>query len=424
MKSYRTDPWVTYFNQYHWYASEPADFGVQDGNFEQYIASHECYYLNMPERLVQIRNDQRIGVTSTFYQAQTFSGHMGYEAIRKHPEYALYDANGQFATDRFYAGYPSPMEIAAPIEIGPQRPATKPYLDRRITPWGHGLVNMAQPEVVEFEARCIQKYAKSLGFGGVYVDGNLGVLSGYGYDGKPNVPANDPVEYMKLGARNHRLFLNIIKANDPNFGVWYNWSYAHLKSCLEMGMKEYFGSGAKGDVGDENIRAAAAQNSMFLLEIQDTFRKPESDSKWTSVAYHLNMLADNRDHMIQKYGINMVVGYLFPWPGDVNHPGANRWGWPTLNCFAAQFVATQHHFAGGFLPSMRPWLQFMTRYSRLPLVAGREDCPRGRKDRAGLLAGSDFMEATGLPVEYRGRIPGDRASRAIAADQEVGHRLA
>jgi hypothetical protein len=76
------------------------------------------------------------------------------------------------------------------------------------------------------------------------------------------------------------------------------------------------------------------------------------------------MLADNRDHMMQKYGANMVVAYLFPWQEDVNNPGANRWGWPTLNYFGAQFIATQHHFGGGFVPSMRPWLQFMTRYSR------------------------------------------------------------
>jgi len=48
----------------------------------------------------------------------------------------------------------------------------------------------------------------------------------------------------------------------------------------------------------------------------------------------------------------------------VENPGANRWGWPMLNYFGAQFIASQHHFGGGFVPSMRPWLQFMTRYSR------------------------------------------------------------
>ena len=364
LKSYKTDPWVTYFNQCHWYASEATDFGVHAADFEKYIASHAGYYLDMPERKKQIKNYENIGIMSTIYQTMSFSGNMGYEVIREHPEFALYDANGQFAVDRFYAEYPNPMEIASPIEIGPKRHVTKPYLDRKITPWGHGSVNTARREVVEFEASAVTEYAKHLGFGGVYIDGNLGIVPGYGYDGKPNVPTNDPVEYMKLGARNHQLFLEIIKKNDPNFGIWYNWSYSQTEWCLEQGMKWYLGSGVKGDVGDENIRAAVARNSMFLLEIQDTFRKPETDSKWTSVAYHLNMLADNRDHMMQKYGANMVVGYLFPWQEDVNNPGANRWGWPTLNYFGAQFIATQHHFGGGFVPSMRPWLQFMTRYSR------------------------------------------------------------
>jgi hypothetical protein len=49
---------------------------------------------------------------------------------------------------------------------------------------------------------------------------------------------------------------------------------------------------------------------------------------------------------------------------EPEYPGPNRWGWPTLNYFGAQLLATQHHFAGGFVPSMRPWIQFQTRYSR------------------------------------------------------------
>ena len=251
------------------------------------------------------------------------------------------------------------MEIASPIEIGPKRKVVKPYLNRKITPWGHVLINTARRETIEFEANAIKEYAKHLGFDGVYVDGNMGVMSGYGYDGKPNMPTADFVDYMKVNARNHRIFAEILKKENPNFGTWYNWAYDTIDFMLSLGQKNYVGSGGKGDVGDENIRAAAARNSMFLKEMQGTLTKAESQA----TTFYLDMLCDNRDQLMQKFGANMIIGYMFPWR-DPENPGANRWGWPTLNYFGAQIIATQHRLAGGFVPSMRPWLQFQTRYSR------------------------------------------------------------
>ena len=360
-KNYKTDNWVTYYNQVHYFANEPTDFGVHAGDFEEYLSPQVGYHLNMPAKKAQIAYYKSIGAMATIYQNCSYSGHMGYDMIRQHPEFALYDANGQLAVDPVYGGVPNPMEIASPIEIGPKRQVRKPYLDRKITPWGHGAVNTARQEVIEFEANSVKEYAKILGFDGVYTDGNWGIQNGYGYDGKPNVATSDAAEYMRLNARNHRVFSAILKQDDPNFGTWYNWAYNYCDYMLNLGQKSYLGSGVKGDVGDDTVRAAAVRNTMFLLEIQDTFSK--SDSRWTFPVYHLNMLADNRDQMMQKYGCNMIVGYLFPWREPEN-PGANRWGWPTLNYFGAQLIATQHHLAGGFVPSMRPWLQFATRYSR------------------------------------------------------------
>lgn len=361
LKNYRTDPWVSYFNQKHYFASEPTDFGVRMEDVDEYIAPQVGYHVNQPARKGQIEFYKSIGIVTTIYQTLNSSGNMGYEVIRRHPEFALYDSNGQFAVDPWYGGYPNPMEIASPIEIGPKRKVAKPYLDRKITPWGHVPVNTALRETVEFEAHAVKEYAHHLGFGGVYIDGNLGVMTGYGYDGKPNVATNSFVDYMKINARNHQIFSRILKSDNPNFGTWYNWAYSYCDYFLAMGQKWYVGSGGKGDVGDENIRAAAAANSMFLMEMQHNFSK--TDAPATSPTYHLNMLIENRDLMMQKYGANMVMGYLFPWREPEN-PGANRWGWATLNYFGAQLVATQHHLAGGFVPSMRPWLQFMTRYSR------------------------------------------------------------
>jgi len=375
-KNFKTDSWVTYLNQSHWFAGEPTDFGVHADEFDEYLSPQAGYHMNMPYRKSLIAHYNNMGVRTTIYQNISYSGNMGYEVIRKHPEFALYDANGQFAVDPIYGGYPNPMEIASPIEIGPKRKVTKPYLDRKVTPWGHGIVNTANLDVIEYEANTVKEYSKHLGFNGVYVDGNLGVFSGYGHDGKPNVSTSDPVEFMKLNARNHRVFSEILKKDDPNFGTWYNWAYGYTDYMLAMGQKSYLGSGAKGDVGDDTLRAAAVNNSVFLMEIQDTFRKTES--KWCSPRYHLQTLCDNRDHMMQKYGANMIIGYQFPWP-EPEKPGANRWGWPTLNYFGAQLIATQQHFAGGFVPSMRPWLQFQTRYSRYLWAPDMKVVPNAEK---------------------------------------------
>ena len=263
---------------------------------------------------------KKIGVITTIYHNISYCGKMGYEVIRQHPEFSLYDANGQFAVDPVYGGVPNPMEIASPIEIGPKRKVVKPYLNRKITPWGHSPVNTAMREVIEFEANAVKEYAKVLGFDGLYTDGNWGVDSGYGYDGKPNVPTNDRAEYMRLNARNHQIFSAILKKDDPNFGTWYNWAFSYCDYMLNLGQKGYLGSGVKGDVGDDTIRAAAATNSMFLLEIQDAFSK--DDSLWTAPEYFLNMLADNRDLMMQKYGCNTIIGYMFPWTEPENRASA------------------------------------------------------------------------------------------------------
>ncbi|MDD5704467.1 MAG: hypothetical protein PHR35_00965, partial [Kiritimatiellae bacterium] len=138
--SYRTDEWVTYYNQSHWFASEPTDFGVHATNVQEYLSPQVGYHMNMQSRIWLIARRKETGVNSTIYQNASYSGQMGYDVIRRHPEFALYDANGQWATDPFYGGVPNPMEIASPIEIGASRVVRKPYLDRKITPWGHGII--------------------------------------------------------------------------------------------------------------------------------------------------------------------------------------------------------------------------------------------------------------------------------------------
>ena len=370
MKSYTVDPWVTYFNQEHNFACEPTDWGVQVDvakDLENYISSQPLYRLNLPARRARYAHLKRQGIKGTFYQTFSWSGQMGYEVIRQHPEFALCDANGQFAVDPVYGGYPNPMELASPIETGPNRVVNKPYLDRKLSAWQHSVVNYAMEDVVRYMAEQIREYAEFLNCGGVYVDGNLGVWKGYGYDGAPNVPSDKYEDYVRLSARNHRLFSGILKKGNPNFGTWFNWAAGAADHYwVTRGLPFYLGSGwGEYDPRDDAIRAAADwSNVMFLNETPHQFRPGSGRDKYPDK--HLEMLSDNRDYIVQKHGANAVLGYVGNSYGiSLDAPGPDRWGWATHNYFGAQLIATQTHIASWFVPSWRPTLQFMTRYSRL-----------------------------------------------------------
>lgn len=369
MKSYTVDPWVTYFNQSHNFAGEPTDWGVQVDmveDLEKYISSQPLYRLNMPARRARYAHLRRLGIMGTFYQTFACSGQMGYEVIRQHPEFALYDPNGQPAVDPIYGGYPNPMELASPMETGPKRAAmnVKPHLERKLNSWYHNAVNYARTDVVRYMAERIQEYAEFLGCGGVYVDGNVGVLAGLAYDGRPNTSGKYG-DYVRLNARNHNLFSEILKTGNPNFGTWFNWAKGSAEHWTAAGQTFYYGSGVGTDRKDDAVRAATGwQNVMFLDETRSQFRPGDRDENYPD--RHLTHLCDNRDYLVQGYGANVIIGYIGNYHGiSTDAPGPDRWGWATHNYFGAQLIATQHHFVSWFVPSWRPTIQFMTRYSRL-----------------------------------------------------------
>jgi len=367
VKNYhKVDPWITYYNQVHQFGSEPTDWGVHVdilAGIENYQAGQALYSgNNIPARKSNIIASQKLGQRITFYQHRGFCGQAGYEIIREHPEFALYDSSGQFAIDPVYGGYPSPMEIASPMEVGPNRRVTKPYLDRRVTYWQHGFADLAREDAMVFMAEGIKEYAKFFNLDGVYIDGNLGVIRGYGYDGKLNVPSDRPEDYAELNARNHYIFSKILKQDNPNFGTWYNSS---VESMGFGGGHELRGAGLEWDTtGDASIRAAAGwKNVNFLMEIPPNLN-PGSPSELSSPVNYLELLCKNRDYLAQKYRANVIVGYFFPKiPADT--PGINKWSWATINYLGSQFLATQHHFGTQFYPSWRPIMQFLERYSCL-----------------------------------------------------------
>jgi len=367
MKNYKTDPWVTYFNQIHNFACEPTDWGVQVEEFKsigEYLSAQALYPLNLQARRAVYAYYKSVGIMGTFYQNVAYSGQMGYEVIREHPEFALYDQNGQPAVDPVYGGYPNPMELASPIETGSTRKVIKPYLNRKLSAWHHSLTNLAREDAVRYGAERIKEYADYMNCSGIYWDGNLGLYSGYGYDGKPAVPSGKYEDYVALNARNHRLYSSILKKDNPNFGTWYNWARVSIEYYTSQGLKAYLGSGVgKADRLDDSVRAAAGwKNVMFLMEVQSALTSGDDDMRYPSRM--LSKLCDNRDFLVQRYGANIILGYLSNSTVSADAPGPDRWGWAMHNYFGAQLIATQNHFASWFVPSWRPTLQFLTRYSR------------------------------------------------------------
>jgi len=118
-KLYKVNVWTTYHNQRHYFANEPTDACVQGFDAEVIISGQAGYRVNQERRQAEINHYKRFGVMSTFYQTRAFCGQMGYEVMRRHPEFVLYDGNGQFGVDPIYGGHPNPMELASPLEVGP-----------------------------------------------------------------------------------------------------------------------------------------------------------------------------------------------------------------------------------------------------------------------------------------------------------------
>ena len=359
-----------YNNMNHHFASEPTDWGIQPTDAEEWKAGQAGYGINPQARLNQTKSFHSKGRRVTFYQNAAFGGIMGYEEMRQHPEYALYDPNGQFGVDPVYGGYPNPMEIASPIETGPKRLPLKPYLNRAYTPWQHTLANFARDDVIEYGARCIRDYAKRYEFDGVFIDGTIMSVKGYGYDGKINLPA-DRKEVARLNARIQNLYCRILKAENPYFGTWYNFSSLSLDYMKSVyGSEAFLGSGVGDDDSDEWIRAMNNwKNVSCLMEWAATLYGGDSPDRRPKDC--LEMLCKNRDYTVQKYGGNVIIGYLQGGPIEAMStnqlPGPAKWGWPTANFFMSQIIATQHHIVVAITqsPSLEPSFQFQSRYSSL-----------------------------------------------------------
>ena len=367
-----------YNNLRHYFAHEPTDFGVQETEDRQYLSCQPLYKVNRPAIDAQVRTFKRRGIKCSYYQNRAFGGIMGYEEVRKHPSYILYDANGQPQVDPVYGGTPNPFELAAPVEREKTRRAEllkgQKFLDLDLTSWQHVCADFTNPKVIEYGVECFIKYMQAHNRDAIYLDDTPSVNAGYRLSGEHCTRGKGMAEIAAMNTAIADLYHRHMRKLKPDVGSWCNGiSPSSARWRRRTGMWECsMGMGvdvAEGrDVNDDFVRALTSYgNTMFLSEVQCCFRE-KADQPDREPEHWCAKLLEQRDYMIQQYGGSVVFGYLcLP---DIKEPGDSNWFWPTLSHFHALTLATQHHHIvlGGTTdgyPSMQPFDQFMTRYSAL-----------------------------------------------------------
>lgn len=370
-----------YKNLHHYFAHEQTDFGIHPTNDQVYLAPQVRYKITKKNYRAQIQYEKdKEHQKISFYQNRSFAGQVGFEEVRQHPEFIIYDENGQPAADPFYGGLPNPFETAAPAEMEPARRKKllngRDFLDVTLSSWHHLIADLTNPDCIIYGAGCIRKYQKEMAMDVVYFDDMPGVMPGYNYKGEYNLACKSREDIAKMNASIARLWNAELRKDNPNAGSWCNGALPPSTRWYRgLGMWERtmgLGIGLENDtdVSDVYIRALTEpHNSMFLAEIQHVFDE-RSNINGRYPKGWLQQLLEQRDYLIQKYKANVVFGYIaVPSIPDISNIPENKWFWPTINYFQSLTVATQHHHilychAPG-LPSMQPFDQFMTRYSAL-----------------------------------------------------------
>ena len=368
-----------YQNVFHLFGHEQSDFGIQDTDDQIYF-SNERRKMNKKRLIKEVQQHRKNSAHVSFYQNRSFSGQVGLEEVRKHPEYILYGENGQPEIDPFYGGIPDPFAIASPGELEPVRRKQvldgKDFLDVKLSACHSFIADFANLECVAYGAKSIREYQKKRGgLDIVYLDDTPSVMPGYTFEGKYNVAGFSKKQLAKLNADIARVWNSELRKDNPNAGSWCNGANPNgIRWYRSIGMWERtMGMGVDVesgiDVSDEYIRElTSVYNSMFLSEIQHSFNE-KSLIKERNVNFWMKHMLEQRDYIVQKYKGSIIFGYIcIDVDPDLSKLPRDLY-WITLSYFHALTLATQHHHAilciAPGIEAMQPFDQFMTRYSGL-----------------------------------------------------------
>lgn len=364
-----------YQNFHHFFASETSDFGIKKTDDLEYLSAQPGYHMKWKSRQGWINHLKRSqGKIVSFYQAKAFAAQQGIDEVRKHPEYILYDENGQPARDFFYGGIPDPFEIASPIEINPERRKKvldgRDFLDVKISGWHHYIPDFTNMDCIDYATKCIRDYQKAVGFDVMYLDNTPTVTVGYTYKGKQNISGLTPTDVANLNAEITHAWNSGLRKDNPDVGSWCN-GVNPSSARWQRSLGRWVNTAGMGidtpefkDPNDNYIKAMTSYNNIMLLsEIQHLFSpRAEDDTRYPPK--WLNICLERRDYLVQKYKSSVVVGYLgTPYRGPKPMP-RNAY-WPTLTYFLAYLTATQHHHIiyTEAMPARDAFDQFVTRYS-------------------------------------------------------------
>ncbi|MBQ9770292.1 MAG: hypothetical protein IJW23_00560 [Lentisphaeria bacterium] len=364
-----------YQNFTHFFASETSDFGIKKTDDLEYLSAQPRYHMRWKSRLPWFRHLKRDrGFVTSFYQAKAFAAQQGIEEVRKHPEFILYDENGQPAKDFFYGGIPDPFEIASPIEINKERRKKildgRDFLDVRLSGWHHYIPDFTNLDCVEYATKCIRDYQKAVGFDVMYLDNTPTVTVGYTYEGKQNIAGLTPEQVADLNAKIAHAWNGGLRKDNPDAGSWCN-GVNPGSARWQRSLGRWVNTAGMGvdtpefkDPNDNFIRAMTSySNIMLLSEVQHVFApRHEIDARYPDK--WIRDCLERRDYLVQKYKSSVVVGYLgTPYRGA--KPMPRNTYWPTLSYFLATIAATQHHHIiyTEALPVRDAFDQFVTRYS-------------------------------------------------------------
>lgn len=291
------------------------------------------------------------GVHRTKYLSGTITGYVGFELLRKHPQWGLKDTKGDF-------DYHEPVD---PLGLNDRE---KPYF----AGWTHVYPDFNQPGVMKFGIDTVLDSVKRYGFNGVYFDGLYKIFSGYNHEGQYsyNIPNRNTIN-KKLQKYAVQRFNEFRKTN-PDFYHWVN-GVPSLRN--PSGVKSIWSSTASGALWEcgvmplnpaidymNNISSFNESAAQIRNAISDSFRTPHEFDIKTNI---LHMGYTSFPDGLWMFGPRPVASFRKGLRFQ-NFEKSHQF-WAVNSHMAAIMASVCAHPYALQGAAYRPFTQIMTRYS-------------------------------------------------------------
>jgi len=343
-------PFLGYDNHQFNYAGAPSIFGdlVPEKRADDvtWYSGSGLYPFTAKKLKTEAEWRKTWGVKTSVYTDKSFTGPVGAEIARRHPEWVARKETGAF--DEFGYASPSPVELAKPDTV-------------KMSGWFGFLPDLYNPDALQYGIDALLETTREFGWDAVFWDG-CGYVVGpfYNYKGEKLPGDLDP---EVVSAENVRKTNESLWKEFPEMYLWYNGANpANVGSFHPSGN----GGGRKGKIQMMTDPRSGGLKELQCFQIADPTNAAHS---WRSL---FEIYLDARDSIRKKdwgtplHGI-VHSGFLFPeyyrhsMPVEDFNKTREQWAWS--NHAISLMAAAQLHFSGGGT-AFRPMNQLMTRYSR------------------------------------------------------------